>query len=600
MYSNSIFSVERYSVLVCALLSVVIPVMVLVGWAADVTFLKSIVAGLPQMKANTAIGFVFAGIGLWLIADRLPRVSHIALGCGGIVFLLGLLTLSEYTFGIDLRIDNLFIEAVSSKPQDIHAGRMSPHSAFNFTLLGLSIILTSFGSSRGSEVLLTVIRLVTVIAVLGILYGAEKLYGISNYNSMAVHTAALFLIMTTGLGLVDSRSKLSRIMASTSAGGTLGRRIIPMVLLVPPIVGLLLHAGFKAGLYDASFRLALTIAFTMIVMSIVIYRFSISLDKLDERRHQAESDLADKEARYRELFDYSQGLICIHDPNGIITTVNRAALSMLEYTEEELVGKNLRELVRDEHHPHFDAYLRQVTNEGLASGLLELQSKTGKSIILRFNNILAVEDGKEPYVLGHAQNVTELVEVQQQLKNLSLTDELTGLYNRRGFLALAEQQLKLESHNGTARGLSLLFADMDGLKAINDTYGHEAGSEAIATLAILLKSSVRDADVAARWGGDEFVVLTIGAKGESPQMMVDRINERLDQYNSESGLPYRIACSIGVSQVDLDNDKTFEEMITAADEAMYAEKSRRKAQRGDINALAQPERTAQHGKPNQI
>lgn len=581
-------TLPKFPILICSSFTAVLAISVLTGWAFDIDVLKSIVPGLPMMKPNTAVAFLLIGITLFVLRNEDQRVGlSFAMVGGTLVFLLGILTVTEYMAGIDLPIDGLLIGSNDYVGGGAHVGRMSPHSAFNFTLVGMAIVLLGTGSSKIAEVLLTIVQFVTVVAALGLLYGTEKLYGATQYNAMAVHTALLFFVSTSGLLLTDLRSGLSRMMSGRGAGASIGRRIIPVVLTVPPAAGLVLHAGYTAGFYDASFRLALTIALSMIVMSIVLSFFSRKLDRLDKRRQRAEQDLADKEARYRELFDYSQGLICIHDLDGVLTTINRATLQMLEYPEEEIIGKNIRDLVRPDYRPHFDAYLRQVTHEGLSSGLLELISRTGKSLVLRYNNILATEDGKEPYILGHAQNVTELLEAQKQLKNLSLTDELTGLYNRRGFLTLAEQQVKLEMHNGTARGLTLLFADMDGLKAINDTHGHEAGSEAIATLARLIKSAVRDADVVARWGGDEFVVLTIGAKGESPKVVAERIGERMDEYNAESGLPYTVACSIGVAPIDHDDGRSLEEMIAAADEAMYAEKKRRKAMRG-IDPIAQP------------
>lgn len=330
--------------------------------------------------------------------------------------------------------------------------------------------------------------------------------------------------------------------------------------------------AYQGTWFDAARMIFVSVA-SILLMNVV---YSRRLDKMHEGRRLAEAGLAETETRYRELFDYSQGLICIHDLDGTLTTVNRAALNMLGYREEEMVGRKLSDFVNAERLPLLDAYMRQVMHEGLASGLLEMRSKSGKSIWLRYNNVLASEEGKEPYVLGHAQNVTELLEAQRQLKNLSLTDDLTGLYNRRGFMTLALQQVRLEMHKGTARGLGLLFADMDGLKAINDNHGHEAGSDAIVTLARLVKSTVRGADIVARWGGDEFVILTIGAGDENSQMMADRIKERLDQYNAESGKPYRVACSIGIAPVDLEGSLSLDEIIAQADKAMYADKKLRK------------------------
>lgn len=580
----SLFKTRKNFAVLCSGLTIAVAAMVLFGWAADIDVLKSISSGLPMMKPNTALAFILCGAGLYF-ASRQENYRTLCVSAFGLAtFLIGSTIVIEHIGGYDFQIDRWLVQAAAdgSRP-----GRMSPHSAISFTLLGASLVLTAVGFGKIAEGLVMIVRFIAIVALLGLLYGADKLYSVTHHSAMAVHTAALFLVITTGVSVANTGSTVSRLLASRRIGGSMGRRIIPVVFIIPPAIGVILQTGYEIGLYDASFRLALTIALSMVTLSLILFRFSQSLDEVDLQRRQTQADLAEKEARYRELFDYSQGLICIHDLEGNLTTVNKATLQMLGFHENEILGKNLRRLVSTEHQPMFEAYIRKVTNEGLASGLLELKSKSGSSVILRYNNVLATEEGREPYVLGHAQNVTELLAAQSELKNLSLTDELTGLYNRRGFITLAEQQLKLERHGGTARGLTLLFADMDGLKAINDNYGHEAGSEALATLAILIKSAIREADVVARWGGDEFVVLAIGAKGESPQMLVERIKDRIDDYNADSGKPYHVACSIGVAPVDVDGAATFDETIAAADAAMYAEKKRRKAGREETHTLAQ-------------
>ena len=167
---------------------------------------------------------------------------------------------------------------------------------------------------------------------------------------------------------------------------------------------------------------------------------------------------------------------------------------------------------------------------------------------------------------------------QKQLKDLSQTDDLTGLSNRRGFQPLAEQQIKLEQHTGTARGLTLMFADLDGLKRINDQYGHDAGSKSIIAFGNVLRAALRDADLVARWGGDEFVILAIGAPGETSDMIVERIQAKIKEHNLQSDTPYDLACSIGVIAVPPGGGESIESLIAEADKAMYDEKRRR---RGD-------------------
>ena len=534
------------------------------------------------MKPDTAAGLILASASLLLLEKSFRTGSgiYLSLVFATTVAGFGTFSLVEYLAGTH------FIPNILARQIATDAVRMSPHSAVNFILLGSAILLLGLRmSSIAIEILLTMVRFISVAALLGLLYGAQLLYGVSSGAGMAVHTSILFIVLATGVSLVDRDSALNKLLRSKAAGGSVGRRIVPVVFLVPPIIGLLLQAGFERGLYDASFRLALTIAISMFVMAIVLFYYSLSIDKFDIERKKIEVVLAAEEARYRELFDYSQGLMCIHDLDGKITMVNKAALKVLGYEPGEMTGYNLRNFIPDDHHLEFDAYLRRVTNEGLADGILELKVSNGEKILARYHNILVEEDGRAPYILGHSQDVTELVQTQKKLTELSLTDELTGLYNRRGFLTLAEQQLRLERHGRTARGLALMFADMDGLKSINDQIGHEAGSDAIKTLAMILKSALRNSDIVARWGGDEFVVLTIGSEEENSAMLVERIQNGLETYNENSGKSYKVACSIGTAPISFGDNKTFEQIIAKADEAMYEEKKRRKSEHRESTQL---------------
>lgn len=575
------FEGYKQFVIACAMTQIAVALAVLVGWVAEIETFKTVFPGFPEMKPGGAGGFLLLAIGLIssVRAENERRFRWVPIVTGGIAAAGGIVVLAAYVFHVSSPVDAAVIPNLDSAST---ASRVSPISAVSFIFIGVSMALVRrrrFGQASGILVVLAIIA--TYAAVLGHLYRADTFYGFSGLNGMPLHTAFLFLV--TGAGLLSGNRDfgLMKLLTSDSIGGAAARRLIPFVILIPTVIDWARVAGQGEGLYDTGFGSAMgTFALVLLILSIVLF-YSRTMHRADVKRRVAEAELAEKEMRYRELFDYSQGLICIHDMEGRLTTVNRASFQLLGYTEEEMLGRNLRDFVPPARHPDFDAYLRKVTHEGLADGLLELASKTGKRVVLRYYNVLAVEEGKEPYVLGHAQDVTELLQAQRQLQELSLKDELTGLYNRRGFVTMAEHQLKLEKHTGTARGLTLMFADMDGLKAINDTYGHDAGSHAIKTLGRLISSVVRGGDLVARWGGDEFVILSVGAQDENARLMADRILERIDEHNAESPEPYLIACSIGLAP--LEEGHSLEEVIAKSDQAMYAEKKRRKAAQNEIS-----------------
>ncbi len=171
------------------------------------------------------------------------------------------------------------------------------------------------------------------------------------------------------------------------------------------------------------------------------------------------------------------------------------------------------------------------------------------------------------------QALSQLKQAQETLRTLSLTDELTGLYNRRGFFTLADQHLKAARR---ARAeTSLIYADMDGLKKINDTHGHEEGSNALRHLADLLRRTFRSSDIIARIGGDEFVILETQAERTNARTSLTRLQENLRRYNKESALPYALSVSAGLVRGSLEEEQTIEELLARGDELMYVEKRRK-------------------------
>jgi diguanylate cyclase (GGDEF)-like protein len=185
------------------------------------------------------------------------------------------------------------------------------------------------------------------------------------------------------------------------------------------------------------------------------------------------------------------------------------------------------------------------------------------------------EQGRVVVGVVTMQDVTEQRRKDAQLRELSLTDELTKLHNRRGFLLLAEQHLR-----GAAREkapFALLFVDLNGLKRINDELGHEFGDRAICDAARLLRSVFRDSDVLARLGGDEFVALLANVTPSTSRPLLDRLSEEIRKHNAHGGHAYRVSMSTGLSYYDPAHPLPLQELLAEADQRMYAAKRERSA-----------------------
>jgi diguanylate cyclase (GGDEF)-like protein len=162
--------------------------------------------------------------------------------------------------------------------------------------------------------------------------------------------------------------------------------------------------------------------------------------------------------------------------------------------------------------------------------------------------------------------------MQAELLNMAFLDDLTGLYNRRGFLMLAEQQLKLARRSG--HGAFLFFLDLDGLKQINDSLGHQTGDFALMEAADLLRVTFRDSDILARFGGDEFAVLVLEAGDRSEEIIMRRLEENQQmQCGKQRG--YRLSLSLGCARFDPQHPFSIGVLMVRADEAMYEQKRKR-------------------------
>jgi len=164
--------------------------------------------------------------------------------------------------------------------------------------------------------------------------------------------------------------------------------------------------------------------------------------------------------------------------------------------------------------------------------------------------------------------------MEEEIHLLSVTDPLTGLFNRRGFMTLAEQQFKVSVR--TRKQILLCFADLDGMKGINDNWGHEEGDRVLVNAAGILKKMFRDADILSRIGGDEFAVLSIDATNLTWEMLTLRLQDHLDQFNTREKRPYRLSLSIGVASYDPAHPCALDELMRLADARMYACKGLRR------------------------
>jgi len=227
-----------------------------------------------------------------------------------------------------------------------------------------------------------------------------------------------------------------------------------------------------------------------------------------------------------------------------------------------------------------------VTRGGRLLGVFELYHDVSRErrdlsrlIYRSYGTLFAMALGLLALVLASSlqahRSMQERARAEERLRQLSLTDDLTGLYNRRGFLALAEQQTRVA--NRDRKPMMVVSVDVDGLKGINDTFGHKAGDAAIAETAQILRESFRNADLVARMGGDEFAILLTGGDAEFDRERLDRrLQEIVEKHDRKNDRQYQVSLSAGFARLDAAGTDTFEESLHRADAMMYEQKRRKK------------------------
>ncbi len=278
--------------------------------------------------------------------------------------------------------------------------------------------------------------------------------------------------------------------------------------------------------------------------------------------------------RQREtFFKVSLDMLAFAGFDGYFKRLNPAWERTLGFTADELMARPHIEFVHPDDREATRAQAAAVLAGGSAMAFENRYlCKDGSYKWLLWNSVPSVE---QQTVFAVARDLTDRKAMEERLRELTLTDDLTKLRNRRGFLLIAEQELKLvrdRRRDDVEAHMWIIFADVDGLKAINDELGHDVGSQAIVKAASLLTSTFRDADVIGRLGGDEFGIVAITNEPGAGPALVARVNDALRHLNIEERLPYQLSLSLGVVKVDPERVGSIEDVLREADQQMYRHK----------------------------
>ncbi|MFO7942994.1 MAG: PAS domain S-box protein [Anaerolineales bacterium] len=292
------------------------------------------------------------------------------------------------------------------------------------------------------------------------------------------------------------------------------------------------------------------------------------------KRKQAMKQKEERRLYLESILKAAPDAIVTLDADHCVVEWNPGASELFGYTTEEAVGKLVDDLIARgdvlEEAQRITAQVQEGHELPARETVRYRKDGTPVEVILAGSPIIV--DGELIGAIGVYTDISDRVQMEKALRAMALRDDLTNLYNRRGFNVLAEQHLKFAQRE--KRRMFILYGDVDNLKDINDNFGHLQGDRALVDISNTLENSFRKSDIIARIGGDEFVVLGLETETTSPEKLINRMKDQLNQMNNRDQRGYELAISFGWSIYDPESPSSLEEILTLADKAMYKRKTK--------------------------
>ena len=399
----------------CALAVAGLGIAVLIGWALDVTALKAGLGQWQTMKPNTALGFMIAGVSLFAAGRvrEVPRWRVVQLGLGGALILLGLLTVGEYLFAAaDFGIDRLLFRDIGDAANAAPPGRMPFATATGFVFTGLALVVIDNTHARATSCIAALVGGLTgVLALMGYAFGVEALYRADSDSSIALHTAIGLVIVNLGILHARPQRRPMAVLTSTTVGGVMTRRLLPLAVTAPFLIGWLCVRGEAAGLYGSRSGIALVSLTYVVLFGAFVWHTGEVLRHADLRRLAAERGRRQQQAQLSGIIDSARDAIVMLDAAHRIVLFNPAAEQMFGRCAAEMLGAPLDALLperfRSAHFDHVRVFGTSAGNTRRdALGTIRGLRANGEEFPIEAS-IFRVEVGGDHYLTAIVRDVTD-------------------------------------------------------------------------------------------------------------------------------------------------------------------------------------------------
>ena len=372
---------------IAGLTVVTITVIVLLGWQFDISLLKSGFPGISAtMKANTAICFLLAGMSLILL-QRQPSTQlyyRISQGMAVSIIVIGLMTMGEYLFGWDLKIDNLLFRSDVVLPDTPYPGRMGLNTACNFVLMGIALLVVRQKHQRYvwlSHISSSIAALISLLALFGHIFSVnliKELIVIS--TTQALNSILCFLILYIGILWVKPQEGLMQVLTSPLVGGQMARRLLPWVIIFPVTLNLFIIDGERLGWYNDRFADSIQSTVIIFTFTIMIWGTARFLNRVDGQRKQIQTELKQlnenlesliaertkslqkSQTLFAGILEIANDAIISVDSAQNITLFNQGAENIFGYKTEEVIGQPLNLLLPEQFRNHHNQHIQKFAH----------------------------------------------------------------------------------------------------------------------------------------------------------------------------------------------------------------------------------------------